>query len=166
MADTEYVDPILKKYASILQAGNKQIKRVFFGDPIRIGGSELPALVLAKISTTVENETNVQDRHRVRISITLVTDVRDSISEDKTMVRGVNALYDFMEGRNEDYSLKATSLLDIIRRNVELDVANNLRTDLDSVTTVEYGMTAGKRSENGWSVEGMLELTATFTQLR
>lgn len=166
MPNQPYQDPILKKYGDLIVQYNKEIKRVYFGDPIRVGASELPCLILAKVDTRVANFTNVEDRHSVRISITLVTDVRDSISEDKTMVRGVNSLYDLMEGRNADYSLKANSILGIVRHNVELDVGNNLRTDLSSVTSVDYGMTVGKRKESGWSIEGMLELTATFTQVR
>jgi hypothetical protein len=162
----EYKDPILKKYANLIEGATKAFKQIYYGDPIRIGVSSLPALVLAKIDTRVGNMTNQEDMHQIRISLTVVTDVRDTINEDKTMVSGVNALYDLMEGRNADYTLKSTSLLYILRHSVELDPGKNLRTDLNSMSRIDYGMTMGKRQENSWSIEGTLELTANFTQPR
>ena len=167
MPNDQYKDPILRKYADLITSQNKVIKSVFFGDPIRIGASELPAMVIAKIDTRVSNQSNMEDRHDLRISITIVTDVRETVSEDKTMVRGVNALYNLMEGREEsNYYLKSDSLLHILRNHVTIDAANNLFTDLDSFTRIDYGMTLGKRGENMWAIEGTLELTATFIQLR
>lgn len=161
-----YIDPILKKYADIITAGNKEIKRVYFGDPVRIGSSELPALILAKVDTRVSNHTNAEDRHDIRISISVVTDIRDTISDDRQIVPGVNSLYNLMEGRESDYTLKTDSILYLIRHNAEIDIANNLRTDIDSLTQVGYGMTMGKRGETSWSIEGTIELLASFTQIR
>lgn len=167
MAEQQYQDPILKKYVDTITAATKQFKRVYYGDPIRIGTSELPALIIAKVDSRVSNLTNQEDRHELRISLTVVTDIRNTISDDKEMVRGVNSLYDIMEGRQEGtYLLKPSSLLYIIRHNVELDVGNNLRTDLNTMSRVDYGMTIDKRMESSWSIEGMLELTAHFTQNR
>jgi hypothetical protein len=111
--------------------------------------------------------TNAEDMHSIRISLTVITDVRDTISEDKTMVSGVNALYNLMEGRTDGtYALKPESLLYILRHYVELDVGQNLRTDLSTMTDVEYGMTMGKRAAEAWSIEGTLTLTANFSQVR
>lgn len=163
----QYQDPILKKYADTIHAANKQFKRVYFGDPMRVGVSETPALILAKVDTNVINMTNVEDRHAVRISLTVVSDIRNTISDDKLMVSGINSLYDIMEGRDEDtYELKPSSLLYVIRHNVEIDVGKNLRTDLSTITRIDYGMTFDKRLPNSWAIEGMLEFIATFTQVR
>lgn len=167
MSEIQYQDPILRKYADLILANTNAFKRVYFGDPIRIGASELPALILAKVDSNVGNLSNAEDLHEVRISLTVVTDVRDTISDDKTMVSGVNALYNLMEGRQEGtYQLKPTSLLYILRHNVEVDVANNLRTDLSGRTRVDYGMTMDKRAPSSWSIEGTVEITATFSQVR
>lgn len=161
----EYTDPVMKKYGDLIDA-SQRFKRIYYGDPIRIGSSELPALIIAKIDTKVNKLTNAEDRHDIRLSFTVVTDVRDTISEDKTMVRGVNELYNLMEGRQANFQLKADSLLYMLRHNIVLDDANNLRTDLSSMSSVDYGMTIGKRQEGAWSIEGTLEITATFTQIR
>jgi hypothetical protein len=166
MPNQEYQDPILKKYADLIEANTPVFKRIYFGDPIRIGASELPVLILAKVDSRISNMTNTEDLHLVRVSMTIVTDVRDTLSDDKTMVRGVNALYNLMEGRAADYTLKPDSLLYILRHNVELDVGKNLRTDLSTMSTVDYGMTMGKRKEASWSIEGTLTFTSHFTQVR
>lgn len=166
MNPQEYTDPIMKKYADVIRSASSLFKRVYYGDPIRIGNSELPALIIAKVDTRVANHSNVEDLHAIRLSFTVVSDVRDTISDDKEMVRGVNSLYNLMEGRGDDYKLKTNSLLYILRHNVEIDVANNLRTDLNTMTSVDYGMTMGKRKDGAWSLEGTLEVVANFTQVR
>lgn len=161
-----YQDPVLKKYGQLIE-GAKLFKTIFYGDPIRIGASELPALIIAKLDTRVGKFTNAEDVHEMRISFTAVTDVRDTIGEDKDMVRGVNSLYNLMEGRQEStYQLKADSLLYILRHNEVVDASNNLRTDLSSVSKIDYGMTIGKRKDAAWSIEGTLEITSSFTQVR
>lgn len=167
MSQQQYQDPVLKKYVDLIRANMGDLKQVYYGDPIRIGVSQLPALIIAKLASTSKQITNVEDEHRMQISITIVTDVRDTISDDKTMVSGTNMLYDLMEGRQEGtYQLKPGSLLSILRHNVELDPANNLRTDLDTVTKVDYGMTLGKRKEQAWSIEGIVTFIANFIQVR
>jgi len=160
-------DAILKKYAELITSKSKAFKRVYFGDPIRIPTSSLPALILAKVDTRVSNFSNAEDMHQIRLSFTVVTDIRNTITEDKEMVAGVNDLYNLVEGRDETtLELLPTSLLYILRHNAELDVAHNLRTDLDTMSTVSYGMTMGKRKEEAWSIEAMVELVANFTQVR
>lgn len=167
MAQEQYQDPVLKKYVETIESATKVFKRVYYGDPVRIGVSELPALIIAKVDTRVSNKSNIEDMHEMAISLTVVTDVRDSVSDDKDMVRGVNSLYDIMEGRDADtYELKTSSLLYIIRHNVEIDPGKNLRTDLNTISRIDYGMTMDKRKESSWSIEGMLQITANFTQPR
>jgi hypothetical protein len=162
-----YTDPILKKYADLIKANIPVFKRVYFGDPIRIGKTELPALVLQKIDTKIQNLSNIEDQHNVRISMTVVVDIRETLNDEKTMVAGISQLYDIIEGRNDtDYTLKSTSVLGTLRHNVELDVGNNLRTDLNTMSSASYSMTMGKRQENAWALEGLVEITALFTQNR
>lgn len=161
-----YKDPIIQKYISLIQSKTGKFKRFYFGDPIRVGASELPALIFSKINTQVSNLSNTEDEHRIQMSITVVTDVRDTISDDKTMVKGTNDLYDLLEGRNANYTLKEDSILNIIRHDVELDVGQQLRTDLNTISNIDYAMTMGKRVENGWSLEATLTFVAHFTQVR
>lgn len=168
MENQEYTDPIMQKYVDTIKASTNRFKRVYYGDPIRVGASELPALIIAKVDTQASNMSNAEDMHSVRLLFTVITDIRDTISDDKTMVRGINSLYNIMEGRDSTYQLKPDSLLYILRHNVELDVGNNLRTDLNTISQVNYGMTIGKRgaTEITMSMEGTIDVTANFTQVR
>lgn len=166
MENEIYKDPILVKYATLIGSKTKRFKRVYFGDPIRIPNSDLPALIISKVDTIAKNLTNAEDVHELRISFTVVTDIRNTITDDKTMVAGVNLLYNIMEGRNSDYTLQNESLLNILRHNVELDVGNNLRTDLNTMSRIDYAMTIGKRAPEAWAVEGIIDITANFTQPR
>lgn len=162
-----YQDPILKKYADLIKSQTNVFKRIYFGDPIRIGASEYPALILAKVDTTVSNHSNAEDEYQIRISMTIVMDVRDTISDDKEMVKGVNSLYNLVEGRNaDDYTLKPESILNILRHNVELDSGKNLRTDLSTQSRVDYGMTINKRAPESWGIEATIEFTTNFIQNR
>lgn len=161
-----YKDPIIQKYITLIQSKTGKFKRFYFGDPIRVGASELPAVIIAKVNTQVSNLSNTEDEHRIQMSITVVTDIRETISDDKTMVKGTNDLYELLEGRNANYTLKDDALLNIIRHDVELDVGQQLRTDLNTTSTIDYAMTMGKRVENHWSLEGTLTFVAHFTQVR
>lgn len=161
-----YIDPVLKRYADLITASTPAFKRVYFGDPLRIATSEMPVLILQKLDTRFGKLTSAEDQHEMRISITVVADSRDSLSEDKLLVAGFGTLYDLMEGRDENYQLKPQSLLYILRHNIDLDTARNLRTDLGSVTRVDYGTTVGKRGQDMWSIEGVIEITSVFSQLR
>lgn len=163
-----YRDPIIKKYRDLIEDNQSTIKHFYYGDPIRIPQSNLPALVLSKTETRVSNFTNVEDEHGVLIQLTLVTSIKDDINaEDDEIIAGTNTLYDILEGREDDtYKLKEDSILHILRNNATLDAGNNLRTDLDTITRIDYGMTVGKRAPEAWSIEGELEFVAHFTQLR
>lgn len=166
MENQIYQDPIMMEYRNLIEPLGIY-KRIYLGDPIRIGNSELPALIIAKVDTRAGQITNSEDQQEMRMTFTVVTDVRDTISEDKEMVRGVNSLYDLLEGRDSaTFELKPTSLLYVLRHNQVVNAARNLRTDLQSVSKIDYGMTIGKRKDEAWSIEGTLEITATFTQVR
>lgn len=166
MENEIYRDPILQKYIALIESKTRRFKRIYFGDPVRIGVSELPALIIAKIDTTIKNLSNVEDLHEVRLSFTVVTDIRETINDDKTMVAGVNSLYNLIEGRNANYTLQTESLMGILRHNVEIDTVNNLRTDLNTMSRVDYAMTMGKRQPGAWAIEGVVDVMANFTQIR
>jgi len=162
-----YNDPIIKKYFDLIKAKVPTIKAYYQGDPIRIPKSSLPAVIISKAQTNVSALTNSEDDHRIGLILTVVTDVRDERSDDQNIVPGIAQLYDIIEGRDDTtYLLKATSILNILRTNQIVDVAYNLRTDLGSITRCDYGMTLGKRSPEGYAIEGQVEFLATYSQIR
>jgi hypothetical protein len=162
-----YTDPILSKYIDLIKAHNGEIKTYWHGDPIRIGASQLPACIISKTGTNVGPLSNAEDGHEIGLRITIITDVRQDLSSEESnakIVEGISSLYDLMEGRNADYTLKDTSILDILRSNITVDAANNLRTDLGSLTRIDYGVT--DREPGVWTTEARLDFTADFSQTR
>lgn len=162
----QYQDPIMKKYVELITDSTKIFKAVYYGDPIRIPASSLPALIVTKLDTKAGKLTSAEDEHEVHMSFTVVTDIRDTLSEDKTMAAGTNVLYNIMEGRNANYTLKEDSLLNILRHTIDIDPTYNLRTDLKTITGIDYGMTVGKRGENSFAMEAVINIVANFNQVR
>lgn len=164
-----YQDPMLQKYIDLIQASNGEIKAYYQGDPIRVGASVLPVVLISKFETRVTKLTTTEDEHAIGIRITVITDIRKDLStneNDAKIVEGVATLYDIMEGREANYTLKTTSILNILRTNELVDVANNLRTDLGTITRIDYGETLRDRDEGIWTVEARIELIAHFVQTR
>jgi len=164
-----YRDPISKKYIDLIVGivGEGFFKGIYYGDPIRIPNSNLPALIISKDETRISNITNTEDQHLMAFMITVITDIRNDINDDKAIAPGTASLYDIIEGREEDtLKLKTKSLLHILRNNVDVDTSLGLRTDLGSITRADYGMTIGKREIEAWAIEASIEFIAQFTQIR
>jgi len=164
-----YEDPIIKAYIDLIKANTGAIKVFYQGDPLRIPVSNLPCAIVTKRETRAGTLTNAEDEHGVVMSITVITDVRNDLSTEesiKQVVAGVSTLYEIMEGRDADYTLKDTSILGILRGNIAVDAANNLRTDLGSQTRIDYGTTLRDRAPEEWSIEARVDFVASFSQVR
>ena len=163
-----YKDPIIKKYQDLIKAAMPGVFKSFYqGDPIMIPKSSMPALVISKSRTRTGVMTNVEDEHEIALILTVVTDLRDEISDDKQMVPGIAQLYDIIEGRADDtYKLKTNTILHTLRSNTVVDADKNLRTDLGTITTVDYGLTVNKRAQGFYAIEGQVQFNAQYSQLR
>lgn len=166
---TPYIDPIIKKYKDLIEAANPGLFKGFYqGDPLRIPKSNLPALIISKTRTNLSPMSNAEDAHEIVMTMNIITDMRDEINDDQSVVPGVAQLYDIIEGRDAQYKLKASSILNILRSNIVVDASLNLRTNLASITTADYGLTIGKRGSSAetYATEGSIEFIATYSQIR
>lgn len=164
-----YSDPVIKKYIDLIHAKCPDIKVFYQGDPIRIGTSVLPCCIVSKIGTRAGFSDSANDEHEMVLHFTVITDIRQELSTAEDIAKvapGIAKLYDLIEGRNADYSLKDSSLLDILRTNQLVDVAHNLRTNLKTATRIDYGQTLRNRNPAEWSVEATVEIVVNFIQLR
>lgn len=164
-----YRDPIISTYEDLIKAGTSSIKFFYQGEPIRVPASNLPCAIIAKRETRVGTLTNAEDEHGIAMSITVIADIRQDLSTEESIakaVAGVATLYDIIEGRNADYSLKDESVLGILRSTPVVDAANNLRTDLGTVTRVDYGATLRDRAQEEWSIEARVDFVVAFQQVR
>jgi hypothetical protein len=165
----KYIDPVIQKYIDLLKANTSAIQTYYQGEPLRVPGSSLPCAIISKRDTRASAMTNAEDQHAIGMSITIITDVRKDLSTEENIakaVAGVSTLYDIVEGRNADYTLKDESILGILRSNIVLDEAKNLRTDLGSVTRVDYGTTLKGRTPEEWTIEARVDFVCTFSQVR
>lgn len=162
-----YKDPIIAKYQQLIETTMPGVFRgVYQGDPMAIPQSNLPALIISKSQTTIGPLSSAEDDHQLSLILTVVTDIREERSDDPQMVPGIAKLYDIIEGRDSNYKLKANTILDILRSNITVDSALNLRTDLGSLTRADYGLTIGKRAQDAYAIEGQVEFTARYSQIR
>src|SRR6185437_12735251 len=117
------LDPIIKKYFDLIKTKTGDtFKAFYYGDPIRIPMSSLPAIIGARRATRSTTFTNTEDAHKMTVVFTVVADVRADIQDDKTLVPGNSRIYDLMEGRDPGtLTLKDTSLLNILRNNIDID---------------------------------------------
>lgn len=165
-----YQDPIIQAYIDLMKAKMKgAIKTYFQGEPTRLGASDLPCAIFSKRQTRVGKLTNSEDEHGIGMSITVITDVRQDLSTEEgaqNVVACIATLYDIIEGRNADFTLKDTSLLDILRSNQLVDATYGLRTDLSTTTLADYGLTLRDRAPEAWSIEARVDIVASVHQVR
>lgn len=164
-----YNDPIIQKYIDIIKANNADIKMYYQGDPVKIPASALPCCIVSKNQTRAGQIDSANDGHDVWLTITIITDIRQDLSTQENIANiapGVSSLYEIVEGRDAQYKLLESSILNILRTNQLLDVAHNLRTDLTSITRIDYGQTLRQRNPEMWSTEARIEIVANFIQIR
>lgn len=161
------IDPIIQLYIDLVKKNTNVFKAFYVGDPIRIPVSMMPCLIVARRMTTTEPYTNTEDIHNIQLVFTVVADIRKDISDETTLTPGNGTLYDIMEGRDPaTYQLKPQSLLGILRKNVNVDRAHQIWTDIKSSTRIEYGLLINKRQENSWSIEGAITTQVAVVQTR
>lgn len=161
------IDPIIQKYIDLIKANTNVFKAFYVGDPIRVPVSRMPCLIVAKNMTSTEPFSNTEDIHTIQLVFTVVADVRKDISDETTLTPGNSSMYDIMEGRDPStYQLKPQSLLGILRKNVNVDRAHQIWTDIKSATKIEYGLLINKRQENSWSIEGAITVQVSVVQTR
>lgn len=164
-----YIDPVLRKYADLIKANTGAIKAFYYGDPVKYPSVDLPCMFISKRLTNIDPITNTEDQHNMAITMTIVTDVRAELSTQDDInhiVAGIATLYDLVEGRNADYTLKDTSLLGILRSNDIVDGTNQLITDLETVTRADYSKTLANRLPQQWSIQATVDIVCKFTQVR
>lgn len=163
----QYSDPIISKVIEIIKAKNGEIKHFYQSEPVRFAASELPCIAISKSNTDAAHFSNTQDQHSVGLTLTLIVDVRDEITTEtdaQRLVAGVSKLYEIMEGRDSNFKLKDTSLLNILRTNTEL--GNNLRIQLEGAMRVNYGEALRRKNPELWTVEAQINFDCHFVQER
>lgn len=161
-----YRDPIIAKLISVLSASGPSFlkNRYFSGDPLQVPKSQLPAVFITKDNTTIAPATNAEDASVMPLVANVVLDLTRDWNQAFDRVNSSDMLYEAVEARNANYTLKSTSLAYLLRKNVQLDT--NLWISADSELTIDYGVGIEKRGPGIFTVEAVLRFTVTHHQIR
>ena len=165
-----YEDPIINKYLTLIKDNTTDIKGFYNGLIAKIPSSMLPAVMISIETTDVDEFSNIEDEHRINLVLTYIGDIRQTF-EDSALVTTLNRVIDALVGReatssSTPYALKTTSILHIIRNNLNIDTSNNLRTDVGSVTVVTPSEIATGRFPGLFTAEGTVRFQTHYSQIR
>lgn len=157
-----YKDPIVQKILDKFEdEGPQELKGHYYnGDVTDVPKEELPVCSLAKDNLIVEPASNMEDEHRISLVANVIIDWTQDLNRDFNIVAGSQQLYDLMEGRNDDYTLKPTSLLYILRKYQKLDTNLWLSVGQGERVNGDYGLAEGRRGPGIFSLEGVLRFNA------
>lgn len=162
----QYRDPFITKLIGIFNAeGPASLKnRYYYGDPMVVAKSQLPAVFISKDKTTIAPETNEEDVSTIPMIINVVMDLTRDFGQAFNSINSMNQVYEAIEARNVDYTLRSDSLAYLLRKHMELD--SQVWIDLSSGLELDYGVGMGKRGEGIFTVEGVMKFTVTHIQMR
>lgn len=160
-----YRDPILGAIINLFNSyGPPELKnRYFYGDPLQVPKSQLPAVFLTKDITEISNLTNAEDQSAIHIVANIVLDLTRDFNQAFDNVTSSNAVYDFMEGRDAAYELKPTSLCYILRKYQSL--GNNVWINPEEPLRPDYGIGVEKRGPGIFTVEGVIRFMVLHKQI-
>ena len=165
MGLAEYRDPILKALIDMLEADGPAdlVGHYVYGDVLAQPKSDLPVVSVARDGTTILSDGTMQDRHVQPIVVSVIYDWTRDLNESFDLTRGTNKLYEYIEARDDTFTLKTKTLAYALRKNQKL--GDNLFISInDNGLLVDYGLGIEKRGANIFSVEGILRFNIESTQ--
>jgi hypothetical protein len=151
-----YRDPVIQKVIDLLeQHGPSKLKgRYINGDVLLPNKSELPLCYVAKDSTTISPATNMEDEHLIALVATVILDFTQDLDGAYDLVAGTPEIYEFCEGRSDDYQLLEETLLYQLRKSQQLD--EKLWIGVGTPVEVSYGIGVDRRGPGSFSVEAVV----------
>lgn len=161
-----YRDPVIAKIIAVLNASGpvKLKNRYFQGDPVVVAKSQLPAVFISKDKTNIGNDTVSEDFSRMPMVLNVVYDLTRDFGQAFDNIDSATAVYEMLEARNPDYSLRSDSIAAVLRHNQQLDA--HLYIDFDKDLELDYGVSIGKRGDGIFTVEGVCKFEVYGYQLQ
>jgi hypothetical protein len=161
-----YKDPVITKLITLFNAeGPATLKnRYFYGDPLKVNEAALPAVFISKDMTQISGASLAETQRSQRYVINVVYDLKRDFAKAFNDIGAANSIYDLIEGSDDNYQLKSTSLAAILLKHQQLgtELWINLTSDLE----LDYGTTINKRGEGIFTAEGVLKLGIVHHQIR
>jgi len=125
-------DEILRR---LKQYGDKRIKKYFYGDPIVINVSSLPALVVENTSQEITQKATGQDEITNTYNIRLILNKKSEVGKNPEEVTLERTIAQLISGRDSDGNYNATSIVGILRKYFTLgDLINDQQIAIDYST--------------------------------
>lgn len=166
--EPDYVDPILKKLITVLEAEgpSELIGRYRYGDLLVVGKDELPLVAVAKGRTQIFPASNMEDEHLMSVVISVIYDMTNDITQSEEFVAGTSGLYDLVERRTDDYQLHEQSIAYVLRKYQTLDDHMWLAVGPGQEVSIEYGLGVNRRGPGAFSVEAAIRFTVKLHKTR
>lgn len=154
-----YKDPIIAKIITMLNTnGPSKLKgRYINGDVLLPNKSELPMCYITKDQVIAQPADNMEDEHLHLLVATVVLDWTKDLKGAYDMVAGMSELWDFCEGRGDDYQMRSDTLLYQLRNSQQLD--EKLWLGVGTPVQINYGMGIARRGPGIFSMEAVLRFT-------
>jgi len=125
-------DEILRR---LKQYGDKRIKRYFYGDPIIINVSSLPALIVENASQEITQKATGQDEITNTYNIRLVFNKKSELGKNPEEVASERTIAQLVSGRDSSGNYNQTSIVGILRKYFTLgDLINDQQIAVDFST--------------------------------
>lgn len=150
---SEGKDPVIETVMDFLNAnGPSELEgKWYHGEVLLPAEGEIPLGYITKTETEITPADNMEDDHLIDMQATIILDFTDDLNNSYEMVAGMAKLYDWMEGRDEEYRLKTTSILYHLRTSQQ--IKPKFWIGVGSTTRVRYGLGIQRRGPGIFSVE-------------
>jgi len=126
-------DKIIKYLKDI---ADKRIKTYYFGDPLTIPASNLPALIVSKTSSNINQGATGLDEADKTYLIRLVFNKKDELGKNPNEVSAQRTMADIIEGVDSSGVWVSNSIMGVLRKYFTLGDTIN-----DQSVTIEYFIT-------------------------
>lgn len=115
---------------------DKRIKSYYFGDPLTLPVSNLPAIIVSKRTTNISQGATGLDEADKIYSVKLVFNKKDEIGKNPSEVAIQRTMADIIEGTDESGNFTAQSIMGVLRSYFTLGNTIN-----DQLIGIEYFLT-------------------------
>lgn len=133
-----------------------KIKYFFIGDPYIINENALPCIIINPVKTDTNIIDNQRDIHTHSIDIVLVIDAKTYINATPEKMTGSIIMMEIMEKELVNGSIDTSSILGILRNNIDLGTNRYI----ENINSIDY--TVRKRSEQQITLEAMLHFQISY----
>jgi hypothetical protein len=115
---------------------DKRIKSYYFGDPLTLPASNLPAIIVSKRTTNISQGATGLDETDKIYSVKLVFNKKDEIGKTPDEVATQRTMSDIIEGMDTNRNFMPQSIIGVIRKYFTLGDTIN-----DQIINIEYFLT-------------------------